>query len=114
MSEKIISSPKVSILMPIHEITPFTNQAVYSAVNQTYRDIHLYIIDNSEQGIFELDSSLKSFRNKISVLKASKKYSAAYARNVGLSKIKSQYVAFIDSDDYVDPNHISEGVKFFR
>ena len=112
MPEKINFNPKVSILMPIHKMTYFTNQAIYSAINQTYDDIHLYIVDNSEHGTFELDSSLRDFKKKITVLKASEKRSAAYARNIGLSKIKSKYVAFIDSDDYVDQNHISEGVKF--
>ena len=112
MSENVTVNPKVSILMPVHKITYFTNQAIRCAVNQTYQDIHLYIIDNSEHGTFELDNSLKDLRKKITVLKANEKRSAAYARNIGLSKIKSKYVAFVDSDDYVDQNHISEGVKF--
>lgn len=97
----------VSIIMPNYNGEKFLECAIRSIINQTYTDWELLVVDdlstdNSERIILDLlieDERIKYFPLK------SKGFSYG-ARNFALSKVRGDFVAFCDSDDYWLPKKL--------
>ena len=92
---------KVSIIVPVYNVENYLEKCLDSLVNQTLKDIEIIIVndgspDNSQEII---DKYAKKYKN----IKAYKKVNGGLsdARNYGLKKATGEYIAFLDSDDYV-------------
>lgn len=94
--------PKVSIIVPVYQVEKHLRKCLDSLVNQTLQDIEILVIndgstDGSQKIIDEFQekfpSLIKSFYKKNGGL--------SDARNFGLDEVKGDFIAFVDSDDYV-------------
>jgi glycosyltransferase involved in cell wall biosynthesis len=98
---------KVSIIIPVFNTEKYLEKAILSIVDQTLPDIEIIIIndgstDNSLQiigRIAESDERIKFFNQE--------NKGQAVARNVGLGKAIGEYIYFMDSDDYLEPEALS-------
>ena len=93
---------KVSIIVPVYNMESRIRRCLDSLVNQTLKDIEIIIIndgskDNSIKIIREYE---KKYKNIVVIDRENKGISAT--RNEGIEKAKGEYIAFVDSDDYVD------------
>lgn len=94
---------KVSIIMPSLNVKGYIKEAVRSAMNQTLREIEIICIDaGSDDGTWEILSQLAETDERI-VLCHSDVKSYGYQVNMGLDMTKGEYVAILETDDYVDP-----------
>ena len=94
--------PKVSVIVPVYNMEKYITRCLTSLVNQTLDDLEIILVndgskDNSEQIIRQFK---KDYKNIIYVKKENGGLSSA--RNFGLIYATGEYVAFLDSDDYVD------------
>lgn len=94
--------PKVSVIVPVYNVEKYISKCLDSLVNQTIKDIEIIVVndgskDKSEYIIKEYE---KKYKNIIYLKKENGGLSSA--RNFGLIHSKGEYVAFLDSDDYVD------------
>ena len=95
--------PKVSVIVPVYNVEKYLSKCLDSLVNQTLKDIEIIVVndgtkDNSQSII---DKYKKKYSKKIkSYIKENGGLSSA--RNYGLKYAKGNYIAFVDSDDYVD------------
>ena len=94
--------PKVSVIVPVYNVEKYIARCLNSLVNQTIEDLEIIVVndgskDNSEQIIKQFK---KDYKNIIYVKKENGGLSSA--RNFGLIYATGEYVAFLDSDDYVD------------
>ena len=94
--------PKVSVIVPVYNVEKYISRCLTSLVNQTIDDLEIILVndgtkDNSEQIIRQFK---KDYKNIIYVKKENGGLSSA--RNFGLIYATGEYVAFLDSDDYVD------------
>jgi len=94
--------PKVSVIVPVYNVENYLAKCLDSLVNQTLKDIEIIVVndgspDNSQDII---DKYAKKYKN----IKAYKKENGGLsdARNYGIKKATGDYIAFVDSDDYVD------------
>ena len=93
---------KVSVIVPVYNVEKYLNQCLDSLVNQTLEDIEIIVVndgspDNSQSII---DDYVKRYPKKVfSYIK--KNGGLSSARNFGVEKAKGEYLAFVDSDDYV-------------
>ncbi|NEU06791.1 glycosyltransferase family 2 protein, partial [Flavihumibacter sp. R14] len=98
--------PLVSIIIPVYNSEKLLTQAIQSAKDQTWVHTEIIIIDDGSE-----DSSLaiaRSFETEnIRVLKQ-KNQGASAARNMGLHHAKGDYIQFLDADDIISPNKISD------
>ena len=92
----------ISVILPNYNCSRFLKRSITSVLNQTYKNLELIIIDDCST-----DSSIKIIKDFIKIDKRiryfkTKKNSGnvAVPRNLGISKSKGRYVAFIDADDY--------------
>lgn len=96
---------KVSIIVPVYNVEKYLDKCLNSLVNQTLKEIEIIVVndgtkDNSQKII---DQYKEKYPDKVfAYLKENGGLSSA--RNYGLKKAKGQYVAFVDSDDFVDVN----------
>ena len=94
---------KVSVIVPVYNVEQYLSKCLDSLVRQTLEEIEILVVndgspDNSQQII---DEYTAHYPNKIrSFIKENGGLSDA--RNYGVKKATGEYIAFIDSDDYVD------------
>ena len=98
--------PKVSVIVPVYNVEKYITKCLTSLINQTLDDIEIIIVndgstDNSEQIVKQFK---RSHNNIIYVTKENGGLSSA--RNFGLIYATGEYIAFLDSDDYVDNTEI--------
>lgn len=96
----------VSIIIPVYNVEKYLDKSVQSAINQTYRNIEIILVDDgSKDSSGELCEKWKNRDERIVVIhKANGGLSSA--RNAGLDICKGDYVYFQDSDDYIEKNTI--------
>lgn len=97
-------NPKVSIIVPIYNAERYLERCLNSLRNQTLKDIEIILVDDSST-----DSSLKMCNQMAaedSRIKVIHKVNegAGMARNAALSIANGEYIGFVDSDDFVEPD----------
>lgn len=95
--------PKVSIIVPVYNVEDYLIRCLDSLVNQTLQDIEIIAVnDGSTDHSGELlQIYQKKYPEKIKVLEK-KNGGLSDARNYGIPHATGEYIAFLDSDDYVE------------
>ena len=93
---------KVSIIIPVYNVEDYLEECLDSVCAQTLKDIEIICIDDGST-----DNSLnilKEYASKDSRIKiiTRKNGGQASARNLGIKKARGEYIAFVDSDDFVE------------
>jgi len=102
--EKVIGKPKVSVIVPIYNVEKYLRRCLESLVNQTLRDIEIILVDDgSPDNSSEIYKGFIATDKRIRLVKK-ENGGLGYARNSGLEIATGEFVAYIDSDDYVDLN----------
>lgn len=97
-------TPKVSIIVPCYGVEKYLDRCMDSLLNQTLQDIEIILIDDgSPDRIPEMCDNYAKLDPRVRVIHKSNG-GLGFARNSGLKIAKGEYVAFVDSDDYVDVN----------
>lgn len=100
--------PKVSVIVPIHNVKRHLIKCLNSLISQTLKDIEIIIIDygktNNSQKI--LNKYSKKY-NQIKVFKI-KNNGLSNARNVGIDNAKGEFIKFVDADDYLRTNTLEK------
>ena len=94
--------PKVSVIVPVYNVEDYLEQCVKSILSQTLEDIEVLLVNDAST-----DGSLKvarSFETDKRVRVLEKPHGGlGDTRNYGVARATGEYLAFIDSDDWVDP-----------
>lgn len=95
--------PKVSIIVPVYNVSDFLPRCLDSLVNQTLKDIEIIVVNDGStdesQAIIDTYSA-----NYPHIIKAFKKQNGGLsdARNFGIKRATGDFLGFVDSDDFVD------------
>lgn len=94
--------PQISIIVPIYNVDKYLDRCMQSLLNQTLKDIEIILVDDGS--LDKCPEMCYEYSKKDNRIKVIHKQNAGlgYARNSGLEIATGEYVAFIDSDDYVD------------
>jgi len=95
---------KISIIIPVYNVEPYIKKCLDSVINQTYKNIEILCInDGSTDNSGKIcDEYAKSDRRIKVFHKANGGLSSAL--NVGLRNFSGDYLGFVDSDDWIEPN----------
>jgi GT2 family glycosyltransferase len=100
-------TPRVSVVMPCFNAAPFVEQAVRSALGQTCDDSELIVIDDgSTDGSGAIVERLQEEYGERLVLLRSDRTGPYPARNAGLARARGEWVAFLDADDWWEPDFL--------
>lgn len=97
--------PKVSIIVPCWGVEKYLDRCVESLVNQTLKDIEIILVDDvSPDRVPEMCDEWARKDNRIVVVHKKENGGLGMACNSGIEVAKGEYIAFCDSDDWVDLN----------
>lgn len=103
--------PVLSIIMPVFNSGNTLRQAVDSVIGQCFKDWELILVDDgSRDGSGAVCDSFSAAHEKIRTFHQENRGLSA-ARNTGISHAVGQFVAFLDSDDRVEPDYYSRMVN---
>jgi glycosyltransferase involved in cell wall biosynthesis len=99
---------KVSLIVPVYNVEKYLRKCLDSAINQTLNEIEIIVInDGSTDNSLSIINEYKSMDERIKVI-TQKNCGVSEARNVGIRAAKGKYVAFLDSDDWVDVHFLEK------
>lgn len=94
----------ISVIVPVYNVEQYLRRCVHSILKQTYGNFELILVDDgSTDHSGAICDELSSEDGRIIVLHQSNGGLSA-ARNGGLAVAGGEYIAFIDSDDYIEEN----------
>ena len=100
-----MNDPKVSVIVPCYNVEKLLPKCLDSLVNQTLTDIEIICVNDAspDNGIAILRDYEARYPN-IRVIDLKKNVCLGGARNRGMEIARGEYIAFVDSDDYVEPD----------
>lgn len=94
--------PKISIVVPFYNVEDYIEKSLSSLKNQTLKDIEIILVDDgSKDSSTEIAKKFAKEDKRFSYYKK-KNGGLSDARNYGMKYAKGEYLAFLDSDDYID------------
>lgn len=102
--------PRVTVLMPTYNVSPWVEESIHSVLNQTYRDFELLVVD---------DASTDDTLDRVRAIDDPRIRIAAFPNNVGLADnlnrgldiINTELVARMDGDDIAEPDWLETGIN---
>lgn len=99
-----MEDPIVSVIVPVYNVEKYLERCIRSLQGQTLKRIEILLIDDgSTDGSGQLCDTLAKTDERIHV-RHKKNAGQGLARNDGLTAAKGDYVLFVDSDDYIEPD----------
>ena len=93
--------PLVSIIVPVYNVEKYICQCIDSILNQTYENLEVILVDDgSPDNCGKICDEYAQFDKRVRVIHK-ENGGLSSARNAGLDAAKGDYIAFIDSDDYI-------------
>lgn len=104
--------PRVSVIMPVYKVEKFIAKSIRSVLSQTLADFELLVVsDESPDRSCEIAASFKDKRIKI----YKKKHGGlSDTRNYGLERATGKYIYFIDPDDWIEPDLLTENISIIE
>ena len=98
----------ISIIIPVYNVEKFLPQCIDSILAQTYKDFELILVDDgSPDGSPAICDSYAQRDERVRVIHQ-KNAGVSAARNNGIEHAKSEWISFVDSDDWVEPSYIED------
>lgn len=104
----MITSPLISIIVPVYNAENLIKKTIDSVVEQTYINWELILINDGSKD--NTESIIKTYienNNKIKYLYQDNLGPSA-ARNKGLEYVKGEYLTFVDADDFIDKKYLEK------
>lgn len=107
---KTILNPKITILIPVYNGSNFIKQAIESAINQTYKNIEILVINDGSTDNGKTEKAIMEFGDKVRYIKK-ENGGVASALNLGIREATGEYIAWLSHDDVYLPNKIEKQVQ---
>lgn len=102
-----MTTPRVTVLMSVHNGLPYLSDAIQSVLTQTVQDLEFVIVDDaSTDGSSGVIDGYAAQDNRVQVVRNAANLGLTCSLNVGLGKAAAEYVARIDADDFAYPSRL--------
>lgn len=100
---------KISVVVPVFNVQDFIAESVESLCRQNFKEFEIILVDDSspDNSIEIAENIIKEYSNVKYTIFHKKNGGLPSARNVGLKLATGDYICFIDSDDIIGPEHLS-------
>ena len=103
---------KISVIVPVYNTEEYIEKCINSITGQTYKNLEIIVVnDGSTDNSLNILKSLQSKDSRIRIINQENKGVSA-ARNTGLDNTTGEYIAFVDSDDYLEKNMYEKMLKY--
>lgn len=104
-------NPKVSIVVPVFNVSAYIERCIWSIISQTYSNIECILVDDvtPDDSIVKCEKLLSQYSGPITfqILHHEKNRGLSAARNTGTEAATGEYIYYLDSDDEITPECIS-------
>lgn len=110
-----MTTPKISVIMPVYNAEKYITEAVESILEQTYSNFEFIIVDDCSTD--HTCQILKKFQNqddRIILVKNEYNRRQAFSRNRAINMANGKYIAFIDADDIARPERLQIQLDFLE
>ena len=99
-----MNNPLISVIIPVCNVEKYLTKCLNSVIAQTYKNLEIILIDDGS-----IDTSGKicdkyAIKDKRVLVIHKTNRNVAATRNVGLEMAHGEYITFVDSDDYLEPD----------
>ncbi|CAI1666685.1 Chondroitin polymerase [Serratia proteamaculans] len=109
-----MKNPLISVYIPTHNRSEMLKRAVFSVLNQTYKNVEIIICDDgSSDDTEEVVTSLREKNANIKYLKNETPKGACAARNLGIFAAEGEFVTGLDDDDEFIDDRLEKLYNFF-
>ena len=99
--------PKISVIVPVYNVEPYLRKCIDSILNQSFTDFELILVDDgSTDASGSICDDYAKYETRIRVFHTINRGLSA-ARNLGIDEAKSNWICFVDSDDWIESNYLS-------
>ena len=102
----------VDVIIPNFNKGNFISEAIESVINQTYKNWKIYIVDDNSTANSKKILQRYKKEKKINIFYLKENKGPAFCRNYALKRSKSNFIAFLDSDDYWFKNKLKSQLNF--
>ncbi len=105
----------VSVIIPYYKKIHHINETLNSVLNQTFQNFEIILIydDINDDDLKIINSKFKE-NPKIKIIKNLKNLGAGLSRNIGIKNSSSEFIAFLDADDFWHHKKLEKQIKFMR
>lgn len=102
---------KVSVIIPVYNAETYIRQCIESVLNQTYNHFEIILInDGSTDNSLSIIKEYSTKDSRVKVLSIENS-GVSVARNIGIDTATGDYITFVDSDDWVEPDMLKYAVE---
>ena len=96
----------ISVIVPVYNVENFLEDCLDSIAKQTFADFEVLMVDDcSPDRSGEICERMAKQDSRFRLLRREKNGGLSAARNTGLREAKGDYIAFVDSDDRIEPDY---------
>ena len=94
----------ISVIVPVYNVAAYLDRCVKSIVNQTYADLEIILVDDGSPD--QCGTMCDNWAMKDKRIKVVHKENGGLsdARNAGIEVASGDYIGFVDSDDWIEPD----------
>jgi glycosyltransferase involved in cell wall biosynthesis len=109
----LLNKPLISIIIPCYNDVEYIVQSVHSAINQTYENKEIIIVDDGSND--STKKVLNKLKPKVDKIISQDNQGVCVARNIGIESSKGSLILVLDSDDFFEPEFLEEAyIKFIN
>lgn len=99
-----IPEPLISLIVPVYNVADYLETCLQSIINQTYKNLEIIVVDDgSDDGSSALCDDYARMDQRIRVIHLPHG-GVSMARNAGLDMATGEFLGFVDSDDWIEPD----------
>lgn len=99
-----IQQPLISVVIPVYNVQNYVRKCIESVIRQTYTRLEILVVDDgSTDDSGRICDEMAAAETRIQVFHTPNGGLSA-ARNVGIDHATGEYIAFVDSDDWIEPD----------
>ncbi|HFU3707836.1 TPA: glycosyltransferase family 2 protein [Streptococcus suis] len=102
----MIEKKDVTVIIPVYNSSEFLDKCLTSLVNQSYKDIRIIVVnDGSTDNSLEIAKLFSDNHENVKVIDKENE-GVSSTRNIGIKNTQTEYIMFVDSDDYLDEFYV--------
>ncbi len=101
----------VSVIIPCYNSPAYLEQAIQSAIGQSYQFVEVIVVDDGSTE--DIESVCSRFGEQVKYIRIARS-GISIARNTGVCYCRGAFLIFLDADDYLYPDAVSQHLGWFR
>jgi glycosyltransferase involved in cell wall biosynthesis len=115
MENKIVTNPRVSVVMLAYNVERFLSEAIESVLQQTYPHFELIVVDDgSTDATLSIAQTYRTKDERVIVVKNEQNSGVVLSRNRAAAIATGTYLAVLDGDDVMSPDRLEAQVSFME